>query len=110
MSESIERIIDRMLNIVEWIHPESDIYDGSHIAFKVGAIVISGIVSLAPRRVEVTMESRKAGNTGVDTIDADMPVIFTEHPYEISPASPAGKDRARRLLLKLYYSAEDPTV
>lgn len=106
----MERKIDRMLGSVEWIHPESDIYDGSHIAFKTGEIVIRGIVSLAPRKVEVTMESPKAGITCVETIDADMPVIFTEHPYEISPASLAGKDRARRLLLRLYYSAEGTTV
>ena len=109
-SNEIERKVDRMLNVVEWIHPESDIYDGSHIAFKTGDIVIRGIVSLSPRKIEVTMESPKAGITGYDSIDADMPGIFTEHPYEISPASPAGKDRARRLLLKLYYSAEDTTA
>ena len=72
----MERKIDRMLGSVEWIHPESDIYDGSHIAFKTGEIVIRGIVSLAPRKVEVTMESPKAGITCVETIDADMPVIF----------------------------------
>ncbi len=112
MCESItlERKVDRMLNNVEWIHPESDIYDGSHIAFRIGETVIRGVVSLAPRMVEVTMESPHTGFTGIETIDADMPVIFTEHPYEISPASLAGKDRARRLLLKLYYSASDTTV
>lgn len=107
---ALERKVDRMLNIVEWINPESDIYDGSHIAFRMGEIVIRGIVSLTPRKVEVTMESPQTGITGVETLDADMPVIFTEHPYEISPASLAGKDRARRLLLRLYYSAEGTTV
>ena len=112
MCESIalERKADRMLNNVEWIHPESDIYDGSHIAFRIGETVIRGIVSLAPRMVVVTMESPYTGITGIETIDADMPVIFTEHPYEVSPASLAGKDRARRLLLKLYYSALGATV
>ena len=106
----LERKIDRMLNIVEWIHPESEIYDGSHIAFRNGENVIRGVVSLAPRIIEVTMESPNAGITGIETLDADMPIIFTEHPYEISPASLIGKDRARRLLLKLCYSSEDTTV
>jgi len=106
---ALERKVDRMLNVVEWIHPESAIYDGSHIAFRTGENVIRGIVSLAPRIVEVTMGSPNAGITGIETIDADMPIIFTEHPYEKSPASLAGKDRARRLLLKMYYSVSDTT-
>ena len=97
---ALERKVDRMLNIVEWINPESDIYDGSHIAFRMGEIVIRGMVSLAPRMVEVTMESPHTGFTGIETIDADMPVIFTEHPYEISPASLAGKDRDRRRCIR----------
>ena len=106
----LERKIDRMISVVEWIHPESDIYDGGHIAFRIGENVIRGIVSLAPRMVKVTMESPKGDITDSEALDADMPVIFTEHPYEISPASLAGKDRARRLLLRLYYSAEGTTV
>lgn len=107
---ALEREIDRMLNIVEWIHPESDIYDGCHIAFRNGPIVIRGVVSLAPRKVEVTLESPHTGITAMESMDADMPVIFTEHPYETSPASIVGKDRARRLLLKLYYSSLGTTV
>lgn len=106
----LEKKVGRTLTDVEWIHPEADIYDGGHIAFRTGEKVISGVVSLAPRMVEVRMESPYGGISGVETIDADMPVIFTEHPYETSPASLAGKDRARRLLLRLYYSADGTTA
>lgn len=105
-SMELDRLIDRLLPEVEWIHPEWDLYDGDTVAFRHGGRTVRGTVSLSPRRVTVTMQ-RAEGDLSLEaTMDADMPLIFTEHPYEESPASPAGRDRAQRLLLGLYLSEE----
>lgn len=106
----LERKIDRMLHKVEWIHPDAEIYDGGTIAFRNGDKTIRGMVSLSPRYIEVTLTTPANGISESETLDADMPVIFIEHPFETSPASFVGKDRARRLLLKLYCLTEDTTV
>lgn len=106
----MERMIDRLLHKVEWVYPEADLYDGGSIAFRNGDETIRGRVALSPRRIEVTLVSPAQGVSENETLDADMPVIFTEHPYETSPASLVGIDRARRLLLKLYCSAGDTTT
>ena len=106
----LERKIDRLLHKVEWIHPEAAIYDGDTIAFRDGDKTIRGRVSLSPRYIEVILQTPAIGISEHETLDADMPVIFIEHPYETSPASLVGIDRARRLLLKLYCSIEDTTV
>lgn len=94
-----------MMMKVEWIHPEVDIYDGSRIAFRDGEIVVRGVVSLSPKKVSVTLVSPKKEIMGIETLDSIIPVIFTENLDEHSPASPAGIDRAKRLLIKLYYSS-----
>ena len=107
----LERKIEHMLHRVEWIHPELDIYDGDHIACHYNGVLVCGRVSLSPRSIEVTISSPSQDVSEKEILDAEMPVIFTEHPYETSPASLVGRDRAQRLLLKLYLSTgEDNTV
>lgn len=104
-----ENNIDRLLQKVEWIHQEADIYDGDTISFRDNGRIVSGIVKLSPKSIEVTLTSTTPVKTVKATLASEMPIIFTQHPYETSPASIAGKDRARRLLLKLYYSSEATT-
>lgn len=107
----LEKRIDSILHGVEWIHPELDIYDGDRIAFHKDGVLVCGRVSLSPKCIQVTICAPSQGVSEEEILDAEMPVIFTEHPYEASPASLAGIDRARRLLLKLYLSTgEDNTV
>ena len=96
---------DRMMMKVEWIHPDADIYDGSRVAFRDGELVVRGVVSLSPKKISVTLEFPKKEIMGIETLDSVIPVIFTENLDEHSPASPAGRDRVKRLLIKLYYSS-----
>ena len=98
-------IIDRMLHRVEWIHPDLPLYSGDCIAFRDNGVLVRGIVIFSPRTITVTINAPVEGPSEQEAIDANYPVIFTSHPEEESPASPAGIDRARRLILKLYYSS-----
>ena len=99
-----EGMIDRMLHRVEWIHPDLPLYSGDSIAFRDNGTLVRGIVTFSPRTITVTINVPVDGPSEQETIDSNYPVIFTSHPEEESPASPAGIDRARRLILRLYYS------
>ena len=102
---SEEGMIDRMLQRVEWIHPDAPLYSGDNIAFRDNGVLVRGVVAFSPRSILVTIKAPIEGLSEQDTIAPNFPVIFTTHPDEESPASPAGIDRARRLILKLYYSS-----
>ena len=107
MSKTIacdEGMIDRMLHRVEWIHPEVPLYSGDNIAFRDNGVTVRGVVTFSPRSILVTIKAPVEGLSEQETIAPNYPVIFTAHPEDESPASPAGIDRARRLILKLYYS------
>ncbi len=102
-------LIDKMVRTVEWIQPDTNLYDGDRLAFRHEGILVRGLVELHPRKIKITVELPKAGATGTDMLDSNMPVIFTEHPYEKSPASHVGKERAKRLLISLFYLFESNT-
>ena len=104
MNTSNDGMIDRMLHRVEWIHPDAPLYSGDNIAFRDNGVLVRGVVTFSARSILVAMKAPVEGLSEQETIDPDYPVIFTSHPEEESPASPAGIDRARRLILKLYYS------
>lgn len=99
-----EGMIDRMIQKVEWIHPDAPLYSGDSIAFRDNGVFVRGLVTLSPRTIIVTIKAPIDGPTERETIAPNYPVIFTTHPEEESPASLAGIDRARRMILKLYYS------
>ena len=88
---------------VNWEPMCSPLVDGGRITGKIGSLVVSGTVSLGPKRIGVIMDLPRVGAPQEMTLHMIAPVIFTDDPWEGSPANSYGVDVAHRLLLDGYY-------
>lgn len=96
--------IERGMHNVEWLNPDNPLMSGDHIAFREEGVLVWGVVTFTPRTLTVTMRVPVEAPAAQETIEPEFPVIFRTDPKRESPASPMGIDRARRLILRLYYS------
>ena len=92
-------------NTVSWEPLSRPLQDGGRITGRIGELVVSGTVTIAPKIICVELDLPARQPSVQMSLPLVYPAIFTEDPWEGSPANDYGVDAARRLLLNSYYGS-----
>ena len=108
VSFSIRRYIDSRYeqmkrDSINWDHVIPVLFSGDTISFNFQGTVVSGIVSVSPKKIGITMKEPFDGLYDESIIHASAPVIFTLDLEEGSPANSEGIICARNMLEHLYF-------
>lgn len=95
----------KTIDSVNWDPLSRPLQDGGRLTGRVGDTVLSGIVMLTPKTISVMMDLPRRNHPEVMSLQLIYPAIFTEEPWDGSPANDYGVDAARRLLVKSYYGS-----
>lgn len=88
---------------VQWCREIPVMYTGDEISFSFRGISVSGIVSISPKNIGVTMMEPCAGLHVEARIQASAPIIFTRDMADGSPTDSGGAARARELLKQMFF-------
>ena len=79
--------------------------DGDRLTGRIDGIVVSGVISLSPKKIGVCMDLPRREEPLAQSIQMMVPILFTEDPWERSPANDYAIAAARKLLLDAYYGS-----
>lgn len=96
---------DQMTNdAIKWHHVTPVIFTGDVISFSFHETTVSGIVSVSPKRIAITMKEPYNGPHDEVRFKTSSRQIFTLDLVEGSPANSEGIAYAQKLLERLYFS------
>ena len=90
---------------VLWEPLSRPLQEGGRITGRIGEQVVSGTVTVAPKTICVELDLPARQPSAQMSLPLIYPAIFTQDPWEGSPANDYGVDAARRLLLNSYYGS-----
>ena len=91
-------------NAIQWQRPLPVLFSGDEISFCFQGTPVSGIVSISPKRIGLTMTEPFNGLHDEKDIQASVPLIFTEDLADGSPANSEGVACVQKMLQRLYFS------
>lgn len=106
---AIRRYIDcryeqMKMDAIQWRHALPILFTGDEISFCFQGTPVSGIVSISPKRIGLTMTEPFNGLHDEKDIQASVPLIFTEDLVDGSPANSEGVACVQEMLQRLYFS------
>ena len=83
--------------------PDGGLYPGGTVSCMVARETVQGKVEFSPKRINVTLLGPDPAPSAERRIRMMAPYIYTEDPWERSPANELCLSRTKKLLVDLYY-------